>query len=47
LKEKVPFPLDEFPEKSEAGTLIGPFGFDLKAFVNKPELYILVATKRN
>ena len=47
LKEKAPFPLDEFPEKSEAKTLLGPFGFELKAFVNKPKLYILVATKRN
>ncbi len=47
LKEKAPFPLDEFPEKSEAKALLGPFGFDIKEFVNNPKLYILAATKRN
>ena len=47
LKEKAPFPLDEFPEKSEAKTLLGPLGFDIKEFINEPKLYILVAIKRN
>jgi len=47
LKEKVPFPLDDFPEKSEAEILFEPFGFGIKEFVDESELYILVATKQN
>lgn len=45
LKEKSPFPLDDFPEKSEAKTLLGPYGFDIQDFIDEPRLYILVATK--
>jgi len=47
LKEKVPFPLDAFPEKPEAETLFKPFGFGIKDFLDDPELYILVVTKQN
>ena len=47
LKEKVPFPLDDFPEKSEAEILFEPFGFTIKEFVDESELYILVVTKQN
>jgi ubiquinone/menaquinone biosynthesis C-methylase UbiE len=47
LKEKVPFPLDDFPEKSEAEILFQSFGFSIKEFVDEPELYILVVTKHN
>ena len=47
LKEKVPFPLDDFPEKSEAEILFEPFGFSIKEFLDEPELYILVLTKQN
>jgi SAM-dependent methyltransferase len=47
LKEKVPFPLDDFPEKSEADILFKPFGFSIKEFLDEPELYILVLTKQN
>jgi len=47
LKEKVPFPLDDFPEKSEAGMLLKPFGFEIKKFIDEPELYILVAIRQN
>jgi SAM-dependent methyltransferase len=47
LKEKVPFPLDDFPEKSEAEILFEPFGFSIKEFVDESELYILVVTKQN
>lgn len=47
LKESVPFPLDDFPEKSEAEILLKPYGFDIKKSIDEPELYILVATKRN
>jgi SAM-dependent methyltransferase len=47
LKEKVPFPLDDFPEKSEAEILFEPFGFGVREFIDEPELYILVVTKQN
>jgi len=47
LKEIVPFPLDEFPEKSEAGALLRPFGFEIETLIDEPELYILVATTIN
>ena len=47
LKEKVPFPLDDFPEKLEAGILLKPYGFEIKKFVDEPDLYILVAAKNN
>jgi len=47
LKETVPFPLDDFPEKSQAQTLLEPYGFVLKSFIDEPELYILVVTKQN
>jgi hypothetical protein len=45
LKESVPFPLDEFPKKTEAGVLFKPFGFEVKTFIDEPKLYILVAKK--
>ena len=45
LKEKVPFPLNEFPKETEAGALLKPFGFEIETFVDEPNLYILVATK--
>jgi len=45
LKEKLPFPLDEFPKGAEAGALLKPFGFEIETFIDEPELYILVATK--
>lgn len=47
LKESVPFPLDDFPEKSQAQILLEPYGFVLQAFIDEPELYILVVTKQN
>jgi len=45
LKEIVPFPLDEFPKRPEAGALLKPFGFEIETFIDEPKLYILVATK--
>jgi ubiquinone/menaquinone biosynthesis C-methylase UbiE len=45
LKNGAPFPLDEFPEKPEAGALLKPFGFEIETFIDEPMLYILVATK--
>ena len=46
LKENTEFPLDDFPEKPEARTLLQPYGFELQGFVDEPELYILLAVKR-
>jgi ubiquinone/menaquinone biosynthesis C-methylase UbiE len=45
LKESVPFPLDDFPNKKEAAALLKPFGFEIETFIDEPELYILVAGK--
>ena len=47
LKEKSPFPLNDFPEKSEAETLLDPYGFDITDFVDEPKLYVLLATRRH
>ncbi len=46
LKEKSPFPLDDFPEKSEAETLLVPYGLDTNKFVDEQELYILGVTRQ-
>lgn len=43
---KASFPLDDFPEKLEAESLLKPFGFKIETFIDDPELYILVAVKR-
>ena len=45
LKESATIPLDDFPEKSEAKVLLKPYGFQIEKFVDKPKLYILVASK--
>ena len=47
IKKGTPFPLDDFPEGAEAETLLRPFGFSTKSFIDEPELYILVAEKEN
>lgn len=47
LKEKSPFPLDDFPEKPEAEILLKHYGFDMTDFVDEEKLYILVATKQH
>jgi ubiquinone/menaquinone biosynthesis C-methylase UbiE len=46
LSEKAPFPLGDFPEESEAGALLKPFGFEIKGFIDEPQLYILVVSKK-
>lgn len=46
LREKAPFPLDQFPQESEARELFKPYGFDIHTFVDRPRLYLLAATKR-
>jgi ubiquinone/menaquinone biosynthesis C-methylase UbiE len=45
IKKGTPFPLDDFPERAEAETLLRAFGFSIKSFIDEPELYILVAEK--
>ncbi|MGD8757610.1 MAG: methyltransferase domain-containing protein, partial [Deltaproteobacteria bacterium] len=45
LKEKSPFPLDDFPEQREAERLLKPYRFKIQKFVDEAKLYILVATK--
>jgi ubiquinone/menaquinone biosynthesis C-methylase UbiE len=45
IKKGTPFPLDDFPERAEAKTLLRAFGFSIKSFIDEPELYILVAEK--
>jgi SAM-dependent methyltransferase len=45
IKDATPFPLDEFPDEQEASLSLRPFGFEIEAFVDEPELYVLVATK--
>jgi SAM-dependent methyltransferase len=47
LKEKSPFPLDDFPKKSEAEALFKPYEFLVQDCVDEPKIYILVATKRH
>jgi SAM-dependent methyltransferase len=47
LKEKSPFPLDDFPEQPEAERLLEPHGFEIQRFIDEARLYILVATKRH
>ena len=43
LQEKVPFPLDAFPEnKTAAKNLFESYGFRVSEFVNEDKLYILV-----
>lgn len=45
LKERSPFPLDDFPEKKDVEGLFAPFGLHMKAFIDNPELYILLLVK--
>ncbi len=43
LQEKVPFPLDGFPEnKTVAKSMFEPYGFRVSGFVNEDKLYILI-----
>lgn len=47
LKEKSPFPLDDFPQRSEAQDLFEPYGFEIQDLIDEPRLYILVAVKKD
>lgn len=46
IKDRAPFPLDDFPDKSRAGKLLRPFGFEIEEFVDEPELYIMKAIRQ-
>jgi len=46
LRKGSPYPLDDFPDRPEAENLFKPYGFDIKKFVDEPELYILLTVKR-
>ena len=47
LKDRVSYLLDEFPDESEAGALLKPFGFKIETIIDEPKLYILAAQKSN
>lgn len=47
LKNKSPFPLDDFPEKDEAEDLFHAYQFDVQTYIDEPNLYILVVEKHN
>ena len=46
IKDKAPFPLDDFPGRTRAGNLLKPFGFKIGEFVDEPKLYIMKAIKQ-
>lgn len=46
IRGQTTFPLDDFPGRSTAGKLLKPFGFEIKDFVDEPNLYIMVAIKK-
>ena len=46
LRKTTQFPLDDFPDKTAAGSLFGAYGFSIKTFVDQPQLYILVAVRQ-
>ena len=41
LRPGAPYPLDDFPSKSDALNLFHPYGFNIKSYVDEPKLYIL------
>jgi ubiquinone/menaquinone biosynthesis C-methylase UbiE len=45
IRKASPFPLDDFPERTDAENLLRTFGFAIKDCIDEPKLYILVATK--
>lgn len=46
IKDKAPFPLDDFPGKTQAKNLLKPLGFAIKEFIDEPKLYIIKAIKQ-
>ena len=47
LRPGAPYPLDDFPSKTEASVLFHPYGFKIKVYVDEPKLYILTLLKAN
>lgn len=45
IRHRSPFPLDDFPERSEAKVLLHRFGLTVEIFVDEREFYLLMATK--
>lgn len=45
LRRNAPYPLDDFPDKTQAEDLFRQFGFDIRNMVDEKELYILVLDK--
>jgi ubiquinone/menaquinone biosynthesis C-methylase UbiE len=46
IRQGSPFQLDDFPDREEAERTMDAYGFDVRAFVDEPELYILTAVKK-
>jgi SAM-dependent methyltransferase len=45
LRRRAPYPLDDFPSRTEARKMLGAHGLGIERFVDQPELYILSAVK--
>lgn len=45
LKDRSPFPLDEFPDRREADELFAHYGLEVVDVVDEPKLYLLVVRK--
>ena len=46
LKKRSPFPLDDFPEKSDAQRQFQAYGLKIDEFIDEPDLYLLLAVKQ-
>lgn len=46
IRDKAPFPLDDFPDRTRAKKLLEPFDFRIMEFVDEPRLYIMKAIKQ-
>ena len=46
LRKTASYPLDDFPNKSEARHLLRPYRFEITEFVDEPDLYILLAARQ-
>ena len=45
IRRGTPFPLDDFPERADAETLLGGFDFRIESLLDEAELYVLVGRK--
>jgi SAM-dependent methyltransferase len=45
IRDHVPFPLDDFPERDQAESMLEPLGFSVERLTDESDLYILVARK--